>query len=298
MKYLVFRQQTVPRLLFADYFHSENFDAFEYDVVSLNYVTVLCVQKGATENTVGEDVLEAQEGDFLVIPPLTRHRARTLIPGLGHDNSSAAFFADDVRVLNDEQLQGFLKGCGGDERGMWAVLPLHFRMEGSYLSDKLDELIRGEKQKGISAGLHCAGLLMEICYLITEKSLRSRGTPPVPSQLMYCQKMCRYLELHYEKPLTEETVFLVTGLNAEYFRRIFKKTIGQSPKGYLLSVRMEEAKRLLANTADSVSEVARKVGYEDVNYFTRLFVRTEHKSPSQYRAMLYGEWVKYEETPS
>ncbi|GAA4923824.1 hypothetical protein GCM10023237_51390 [Streptomyces coeruleoprunus] len=67
-------------------------------------------------------------------------------------------------------------------------------------------------------------------------------------------------------------------------RTAVRRTAGCSPKDYLLSVRLGRAKELLATTDLPVSAVARRVGYDDPAYFSRLFTRRVGTPPVRFRA--------------
>ncbi|MFJ7738704.1 AraC family transcriptional regulator [Lysinibacillus sp. NPDC097287] len=63
----------------------------------------------------------------------------------------------------------------------------------------------------------------------------------------------------------------------------FKKYIGFSPNEYLIVQRIHHAKKLLRNSNDTVSEIARAVGIEDVSHFIDLFKKREGITPLVYR---------------
>jgi AraC-like DNA-binding protein len=67
-------------------------------------------------------------------------------------------------------------------------------------------------------------------------------------------------------------------------RAAVRDAAGCSPKEYLLGVRLTLAKELLAGTTLTVAAVARRVGYGDAGYFTRLFTRRVGVAPSTFRA--------------
>lgn len=75
-------------------------------------------------------------------------------------------------------------------------------------------------------------------------------------------------------------------LNEDYLRRKFKRVMGVAPHAYLESLRIENAKRLLAQ-ADTqgltVSDVAYLSGFYDNLYFSRVFHRLEGMSPSEWK---------------
>ncbi|MDH6126230.1 AraC family transcriptional regulator [Kitasatospora sp. GP82] len=77
------------------------------------------------------------------------------------------------------------------------------------------------------------------------------------------------------------------GLTVAELRRAVRAVGAVGPKEYLLTVRLNEAKELLAAGELPVAAVARRVGYEDPAYFTRLFTRRVGLPPSAFRAQQY-----------
>lgn len=72
-------------------------------------------------------------------------------------------------------------------------------------------------------------------------------------------------------------------LSERQFKRRFKQATGKAPLEYLQALRIEQAKRLLSKSNDSVEQIALSVGYEDVRFFRKLFKRTVGVAPSEYR---------------
>jgi transcriptional regulator GlxA family with amidase domain len=74
-----------------------------------------------------------------------------------------------------------------------------------------------------------------------------------------------------------------SGLTERTFIRRFKIATGYSPMEYVQTLRIEEAKHLLETTSTPVEMVAVEVGYEDPNFFRRLFKRQVGITPARYR---------------
>lgn len=72
-------------------------------------------------------------------------------------------------------------------------------------------------------------------------------------------------------------------LNPQYFSVLFKRETGQSVVDHLTHLRLEQAKVLLKDTILPINQVAGQVGYEDPDYFSRLFRKINGMSPRQYR---------------
>lgn len=71
--------------------------------------------------------------------------------------------------------------------------------------------------------------------------------------------------------------------NHVYLGQLFKKKLGISFKTYLAGIRIEEAKKLLTRTDLKVYEVAKSVGYNDCDYFSKQFIKITGQSPFSYK---------------
>ena len=68
---------------------------------------------------------------------------------------------------------------------------------------------------------------------------------------------------------------------------IFKECTGMSPMRYLSFLKIEEAKKLLRDEANSVSEIAEKLCYSGIHSFTRAFKEATGFSPTAYKKSIY-----------
>ncbi len=85
------------------------------------------------------------------------------------------------------------------------------------------------------------------------------------------------------RPLTVAEHAARHGMTTAELRTAVRRAAGCSPKDYLLSVRLGRAKELLAGTDLPVAAVARRVGYDDPAYFSRLFTRRVGTAPVRFR---------------
>ncbi|WP_394917064.1 response regulator [uncultured Robinsoniella sp.] len=72
-------------------------------------------------------------------------------------------------------------------------------------------------------------------------------------------------------------------VNSAYLGRIFKKEVNKSFPDYLNIIRIEKAKRLLIDTNYKGSELCKKVGFANYNYFYIVFKKVTGKSPMDFR---------------
>ncbi|WP_237699142.1 response regulator transcription factor [Caldicellulosiruptor kronotskyensis] len=94
-----------------------------------------------------------------------------------------------------------------------------------------------------------------------------------------------FIKRNYFIDLKLETLAEIFGYNSSYFSKLFKKTFGENFLSYIEKVRIEKAKELLEN-GEKVSKVAKKVGYEDMDYFCLKFKKYVGCSPKGYKESL------------
>lgn len=101
--------------------------------------------------------------------------------------------------------------------------------------------------------------------------------------LTLSDRICRHLSDNLAVPFSSESIEKEFFLSYKYMAHLFKKEKGVTMQQYHNSVRMDEACRLLCSTLMSIGEIADKLGFSDVLYFSRCFHNYTGKSPSVYR---------------
>lgn len=92
-----------------------------------------------------------------------------------------------------------------------------------------------------------------------------------------------FINKYYYKSITLIDVSYVSNMSASYFSRKFKGRYGINFVNYLQKIRLEKAKELLVESSLSIKEVADKVGFNDVAYFSKSFKLNYNASPSHFR---------------
>ncbi|MCI7130207.1 MAG: helix-turn-helix domain-containing protein [Lachnospiraceae bacterium] len=93
----------------------------------------------------------------------------------------------------------------------------------------------------------------------------------------------RYMQEHLKEEISLNVLADEFHLSAQYISQLFKNEIGVNFLAYLTNIRMEQAKKLLLSSDDTVAEIAEKSGYADYRVFTKAFKKSEGVTPSQYR---------------
>lgn len=95
----------------------------------------------------------------------------------------------------------------------------------------------------------------------------------------------QYIKQNYRSDIALEDLSKISGISLQHFCRVFRMKMGMRPMEYTARTRISEAKLLLVNTNESICDIAKKVGYEDQNYFGIVFKKYEGIAPSEYRRL-------------
>ena len=100
------------------------------------------------------------------------------------------------------------------------------------------------------------------------------------------QKAKRYIADNYQSSTMSLTSLSeYVGLNERYLSSLFSKEEGETFISYLTSLRLQKAKELLRGSTYKVFEIANMCGYQNPEYFNKVFRKTLGISPLDYRKM-------------
>lgn len=97
------------------------------------------------------------------------------------------------------------------------------------------------------------------------------------------QVVVDYMVLHPIEQYTIKRMSQMAELSESRFRTLFKQQVGKNPLEYLNELRTMAAARKLLLSDDNISNIAYSLGFEDVNYFIRVFKKFFCVTPKQYR---------------
>lgn len=100
------------------------------------------------------------------------------------------------------------------------------------------------------------------------------------------EQIRRYIEKTYYENITLASLAGAYHVDASYLSRMFSKKYGETITAFLTRVRMEHAVELMQDQEKKLETISFLVGYDDYNYFSRVFRKKMGVSPSEYRSQL------------
>jgi AraC family transcriptional regulator len=121
-----------------------------------------------------------------------------------------------------------------------------------------------------------------IRHLVPADRLAQRTRGGLPERKL--RAALEYIEEHLDSELTLDAISAVAHLSPYHFARMFKTSTGLPPHQYVITRRVERAKRLLRDGGDlSLAQVAARSGFWDQGHFTRHFKRLVGVTPKRFR---------------
>jgi AraC family transcriptional regulator len=100
------------------------------------------------------------------------------------------------------------------------------------------------------------------------------------------RRAIEFMHDHCGRELKLDEIASAAYLSEFHFARLFKKITGATPHQYLAALRVERARRLLAETDRSIVEVGAEVGYGSQSHFTKIFREATGLTPRAFREAL------------
>lgn len=99
----------------------------------------------------------------------------------------------------------------------------------------------------------------------------------------------KFINENYDRSLTTRELSKMMHLSEGYFCQVFKEVTGKTAMEYINHIRMDKAEKMLRETEMTVTEIAFCCGFEDANYFSRMFKKIKGDSPQSVRLKVQSD---------
>lgn len=234
---------------------------------------VVCTRGG------GEITLEGQghrfhPGSVMVVPPYRIHGFRYEPDANGWVLTVEKAYLEDLLVRAPA-----LKDLLGAPRLFDLADPALARIEEEFA--QLREEMAGQRHgRAIAAEIHLQAILLQ---MLRHCPASSTASPAAGSRYDIVERFKALVEARYrQQPLLPELAATL-GVSVSQLRLACNAVTGLSPNALIHERTVAEAKRCLAYTGMTVSDLSDWLGFSDVAYFSRFFTRKVGDTPSGYR---------------
>ena len=168
---------------------------------------------------------------------------------------------------------------------MTAVMDIKARLIKNIGDKKTEQFINDEFINKIGEMLCLFDIIELMKNTLTELSCTHFGRTTKSTM----ERVVQYIQSNYSSELRLELLANIFGYNSAYLGKVFHQYTGENFNNYLDTIRITEAKRLLAMDEYKVYEVAEMVGYTNINYFHNKFKKYVGISPLSYKRQCKGE---------
>lgn len=124
-------------------------------------------------------------------------------------------------------------------------------------------------------------MIKEYCELVLNLSTKDYSH--------FIKNIIEYIRINLDSDLSLETISKIVSASPSKISRNFKAETGESITDYINKARIDAATSLISDDRLSLTDIAFKVGFNDTNYFSKIFKRLTGKSPSDYRKDIYSQ---------
>ncbi len=140
--------------------------------------------------------------------------------------------------------------------------------------------IMKERPIAMEAGIHAeVAKLINFLFEARHEAVPGSNTE-IPNSL---RKPLEAMRLNYTQQLTVGELAKMAGMSVSSFHRQFKAATGTSPIDWLKRERINQAKKKLLESDDTIASIAEATGYYDQFYFSRDFKKMTGLAPTEYR---------------
>jgi AraC family transcriptional regulator len=135
------------------------------------------------------------------------------------------------------------------------------------------------------------GYLERLAAIMLEQTFRSLVTPgsgrvdPRHAQFARLQPVLNYIHEHLADDLGTTLLASQAGVSLVHFRRIFEDATGMPPHRYIVSARLEQARKLLTQSSLPIAHIADECGFSSQSHLTAAFKTAHATTPANYRSI-------------
>lgn len=278
-------EQSIPiqKIVTVHYFEYAKDYVFEGE--RHDFWEILYVDKGEVEVMAGEVGYKLRQGEMIFHKPNEFHNV--FANGVVAPNLVVVSFESNAPAM--AYFEGKIIAAGEDERALFARIVREAR---DAFSSPLDDpsLTCLERASSHAFGSEqMIGILLEemLIRLVRRGAEKARGVKISSSVKLrsdndLVKRVIAYMEENAAGSLTFSQVCRFSAQSATNLKTIFKSVTGYGVMEYYRMLKIETAKTMLREGDGNITQIADRLGYASVHYFSRYFKQATGMTPSEY----------------
>ncbi|MBE6761332.1 MAG: helix-turn-helix domain-containing protein [Ruminococcaceae bacterium] len=237
------------------------------------FAELIKIKNGSVDIIINTEKILCKKGDIVFVPPYCVHNVygitdNTEITGLVFDFN---LITVDVcgysvkEILKKEVIKQYVVSESND---------IYKHLNNSFLNAVELYALECNTYK-----MQMLSLLLNICTALVNNYFSKKDF----KSFNRLQPVFEYIEKHLEQNIKISQLSESINVCDDYLIRLFKEATNKTPISYINDLRLQKAIKLLINTDLSITEIAYKVGFCDLNYASRLFRQKLGVTAGQYR---------------
>lgn len=264
-------------------FYYDNLALFDFHCIEWHWhveFEFVYVEKGTAVFWVGEKQVTLETGQGLFVNSKILHRFYSkdgaVIPNFVFVPTfiapqSSLIYKKYVEPIEHSTLEGL------------TFLPeIPWQAEILHVMEKIVQVQKDEKD----AELKTSFLIQELWHLVylhVEETKLEEKKENFTSSQARLQIMMQYIHQHFGEKISLEDIAEQAVVSKSTALNLFRRYLHDTPVHYLLKYRLQESASLLVTTQKKVMVIAQNVGFENVDYFCKMFKKYYKMTPTEYR---------------
>lgn len=252
-----------------------------------NYVELTFILQGRLIQIIeGKEVVFHANDVYLIdsnsqyCEKLMAEDSKVLFLGVSNDFFREIMFSSE----HTTQKSQFLSSVMFEKNKKYDYVSLHPKGDSSEIKKLLENILQEVTQKRVGSDYLLRGFTARLFILLTELYDFSINTSEKKKlrQIIF-KDVQNYLFKNYMS-VDIETLSRTFNYNKDYFNRLIKENTGKTYSEYLQEIRLGEATNELRQSSLPVEDIARRVGYNNIGYFYKIFKKYYGMTPAEFRS--------------
>ncbi len=241
------------------------------------YVELIYILEGNVKAFINNEIFTLHPDDMLVVFPFESHRF-TSVDSSGFKYGVMKFFPEIINAADGQNSFEYIYNLNG---------ACHTRLFHSFnvVKDAFINSAEAFSRQDYGFDILVPGYIMQVCFSLVNKWHSAGEIQKLDISEQNISVFYDLINLIRERQgkMTSSEAANFCHFSYGYFARKFKSIFGMDYKHYIRRIKINEAKRLLLCTDNTVTQIGSELGYSSTSHFITDFKKETNISPKHYR---------------